>query len=324
MPPTSRTTFSSLPREIRDQIYELTLSTTHRSSNTSMSKAPNALFLSPWTATSEVDLSIRGDELPLSLLNLLVKWARKSHIAQEACEAFYAANIFMIHSEGIPKCLESHSSIMFYSRSALAGERTHIRLRTPQCLQLKSHIRNVIIEVRASERQLVTTCSRTELSQTLTRILGFPQLKGVKILISSKLNHDGTVAPYSMTDREFVSALACVNAVCLALRRRIGLCARCIPYAFRSRPSSTNVGLKVFFNLRKYWRYTGYEDRGYWQDVTWVWDPPDDQMRKRVKTGTATRREMVRVRAADDELLVLNDLPKDSQTIWRVLRQDCG
>ena len=105
--------FNSLPRELRDQIYEQVLI------------SPSPIQFNNVLGPMVCDPDLLG---PMAML---FAWASNRQIADEACEIFYQRNTFLVHCEDLPKFLGSKTHRML---SIDVSHFTHEQ--KPTCIRL--------------------------------------------------------------------------------------------------------------------------------------------------------------------------------------------
>ena len=150
------TNFSSLPRELRDQIYGLVL--------VSPVPIPFSNILGP----SVFDPDLQG---PMAML---FSWASNQQIADEACEIFYRYNTFLVYCEDLPILLGAmtHRMLSLDVRRIMSGQE-------PACVrpfQTKKWVTNMIVVIEQGN----TAYSRY-LAYELEHLFECPRLRSLTI-----------------------------------------------------------------------------------------------------------------------------------------------
>ena len=268
----SKTNFSSLPREIRDQIYGLALAESHADVGSELANTVSVGHVKSTGSRPFLTLFIWNEE-KLPLLSVIHEWAAKSRVAQEAQELFYANWHFRISAAALPLLFDPTVRL-----SLRSGPDTKTQL-FPQCLRSKTTIRN--IDVIAYKSDL--SCSDNEDSATdvhgLKALLDYPNLQRVYVV----LEHGHNTHPFTVA----VPTVAKYAQIFRGLQARIG-----VMDGHRYYHNDLKRGLMVTISLE----FPISSDF----NLTWMWNPPKPEILDRVRDGNASGEDTVRALVAEE------------------------
>lgn len=294
----TKTTFATLPREIRDLIYKAILINVsgHLQPCPPLDpqyheKEPIPVECSLWRGvprksscrqSSKPGLNLGG--LPLcqsfrDLIDLVHEWAPVSAISREAYAAFYTNNTFKMDFGDI-------------SQLATTSSKPILHL-TPMM-----YLRDVIIDIESQHMELLYSYLKKSAptsmvdSNLLNGLLKCPLLRKVHVTVS--IAHTAANACIDAS-----AVLMGISPIYKKIQKNIGLSDGS---NWRSRyPEGLPLIGAPEPGLRVCLRQTRFQSE-HWYDITWMWDPPDEQARKRVKDGSASSEELIRVLIADGEV----------------------
>lgn len=154
------TSFNSLPREVRDQIYSQVL------------VSPSRIQF-----CSVLGLMVCDPDL-LGPMAMLFSWASNLHIADEACEIFYQRNTFKVHCEDLPTFLGANIHTML--SIDVSG---FVPKQMPTCVrpfETKKWVTDLEVVVEQND-----TKYSSNLSYELGYLLEYPRLRNLTIEIGS-------------------------------------------------------------------------------------------------------------------------------------------
>ena len=302
----TRTTFKSLPREVRDSIYNFALVESHslgqplpRNSAIKGLREFRGYVQCIYTAGIGLGMSIQGLEPFLVLLHM---WATRSSVAREACMAFYTNSIFYMSCNLLPHVLDKTTkwnALLEPDEFHLQSDPQYQR-RLSRGINPIKYLRHLLVKIEASCSEIVLEEFKSVTSDALGRILELPNIKSVQIVLSTTLKHALDTCPTA-------AGVAAVAEVCTLLKERIGIDQESLKRITGLRCStpikglSVEVWVRVFSCAINYYRY----------NITSLWNVPDDKIRGRMRQGVADWKEELRVLMADqpeDLLECLRDL----------------
>lgn len=256
----SKTTFKSLPRELRDRIYQMILGS--EGSFFSITNKPGYLHFRERKA------------LQKSLV-VFCEEASTSSIAREACQAFYRYNTLDYYaSSNFLSALVRRDTFEFWDPRKIlrssggrnARHKTISKLWTMPFNKMP-WIRNLSIIVRDTAFETTELDVDNAMSaERLRLLLDLPSLRNLKVTLDTPfMTSEGT-------DVQFRLAVQQIEMI------------TCVGYELKVH---TNNGLKVVIDT---WDSTSDLDC---EEVSWMWDYPTEASRVRILEGTATHKEKI-------------------------------
>ena len=229
----------------------------------------------------------RPETAPFLLLAHI--WAGKSRVAREACIAFYTNNVFQMYPHHLLAFLDHKVEFCLFKPkdSSYPSGKT---FDSPLYKHL--HWRAILKDVNITWiRQDDCTYEKdiADLSHALLNLLGCPNLRCVNIHLRIHWGWNMHVTAVLITAR--------IANICKALETKLGG-VLASPWSFSPASThSTHRGLSMCMQnsgekARKFQSTKRY-------DLSWIWDPPNEQVHRRVADGTATPEETIRVLIAD-------------------------
>lgn len=299
MSESTRTTFSSLPREVRDCIYNAALVNIDTSITSCPPTDPRYHEKRPVLVRfclQDTSTYMYPEASPF--LALVQKWASRSRTAREACAAFYANNIFKLSWSVSPTLLVGQGA-------------SHLALGT-RLLEgnLGTYLRTVVIDID-SPRSLLSG-GDYDTSHCMSGLLKCPSLRKADMSIGIPLSATNALD-------EAIPALASITPICKGLIQKIGASSASTwrPWytSYLPRMACPGPGLKVCL-------CHSYRNQGawhqYWYDVTWMWKVPSEEIRRLVQNGNSSKKDKLKVSIADggrpgEEQLLLESLREGAE-----------
>ncbi len=278
---------STLPREIRDLIYENLVTTS----------TPIKVCFD--YNTSKIYLRLRESEKGGIAAAFMCHAVTRSSLAVEVYEVFFKNNIFVcgdcevleefIRSRYTDVELRMSKSSKFVDRGRTfvkdgVGEPYQPLHRQTILFDRQPWVRNIGINLHCDNQE-------PKVAEQLGLVLRLPRLQSIDIWIHGLCNKRGKI---NTIDQK----IGQIAAVCKKIRERIG--ARLTVRVLKS-------WLGICVSQSHHWLYENVRVK--WQDVSWMWEPPSKETMMKVKTWTpGTHREHMQVLMATGDLTQNFDL----------------